>query len=100
LKIDFIDESVDLTSSPDANDYIGSARIPLKRLLTEEAFLGDVPIMNEKNIQNGQVNVQISCYKSNLKPQYGGENQGMGTTLEMQGISRNVLKKIAEALAG
>jgi len=33
LKIDFIDESVDLAATPEANDYIGSVRIPLKEML-------------------------------------------------------------------
>lgn len=30
LKIDFIDESVDIVSEPEVNDYIGCVRIPLK----------------------------------------------------------------------
>ena len=35
LKIDLIDESVDL-SQPNANDYIGSVRIPLRELMLHE----------------------------------------------------------------
>ena len=53
LKIDFIDENVDLDASPEANDYIGSARYSLKGLLTEERFNGKLDIMNEKGIQTG-----------------------------------------------
>lgn len=30
LKIDFIDESVDIVAEPEVNDYIGCVRIPLK----------------------------------------------------------------------
>ena len=48
LKIDFIDESVDLNTQPEINDYIGSARIPLKDIGEKETTLV-YPINNEKN---------------------------------------------------
>lgn len=48
LKIDFIDESVDLNTQPEINDYIGSARIPLKDIDEKETSY-TYPINNEKN---------------------------------------------------
>ena len=50
LKIDFIDENVDLDASPEANDYIGSARVSLKGMLTKDQIDQDLDIMNEKGI--------------------------------------------------
>ena len=50
LKIDFIDDNVDLENNPVANDYIGSARIPLKGMLTSDLFDQEVEITNEKGI--------------------------------------------------
>ena len=49
LKIDFIDEGVDLFEEAKLNrfgDYIGSARIPLKDLLVKEVVKGHFSITN------------------------------------------------------
>jgi hypothetical protein len=71
LKIDFIDEGVDLDASPEANDYIGSARIPLKGMLTSEMFEQDISIMNEKGIETGNVKVRVCFYESSMRPKDG-----------------------------
>jgi hypothetical protein len=68
LKIDFIDESVDLVASPDASDYIGSCRIPLKEMLEKEHLSNVYPIFNEKNMQMGTVDISLQFYNANIKP--------------------------------
>ena len=53
LKIDFIDDSVDITE-PEANDYIGCVRIPLQQMLKQEMMDFDMySILNEKSQQMG-----------------------------------------------
>ena len=59
LKIDFIDESVEMTASG-ARDYIGSARIPLKNLLTQGSLEGDVEIRDEHSGITGKVRVRMT----------------------------------------
>lgn len=61
LKIDFIDESVDLMTQPDVSDYIGSARIPLKEV-SDAPLTRKLPIINEKNMQMGHVEIVLSFY--------------------------------------
>jgi len=46
LKIDLIDESVDITQ-PNAKDYIGSVRVPLRELMINEEFADNFPIKDE-----------------------------------------------------
>ena len=61
LRIDFIDESVDLKATKDADDYIGSARIPLKDVFDQEMkTYTNLPIKNAKMMQTGMVEVQVS----------------------------------------
>ena len=52
LRIDFIDESVDLDDHG-ARDYIGTARIPLRDLAVPKPIKGTFPIHNENNRQCG-----------------------------------------------
>ena len=59
LKIDFIDESVDFTDSPESSDYIGSARHPLKDLLTNKEIKVSLPIVNQRNTHNGEVTMMM-----------------------------------------
>ena len=68
LKIDFIDESVDLDGGKEPMDYIGSCRIPLKEMLKQDTLTDRFPIMNHKNMQMGQVELTLKYYNSNVKP--------------------------------
>lgn len=61
LKIDFIDESVDIEAfkhNPLA-DYIGSVRFPLHKILEETKYEGRFNIVNEKNNIMGQAEIII-----------------------------------------
>lgn len=49
LKIDFIDESVDIINQPDVSDYIGSVRIPFSELAYKNVLESSFPVINEKN---------------------------------------------------
>jgi len=59
LKIDFIDESVEMTATG-SRDYIGSARIPLKELMTRGLMEGDVLIKDEHGSNTGKVLVRMT----------------------------------------
>jgi len=63
--VNFIDESVEIRQR-DISDYIGSARLPLKDLLTKETVEGTLPIKNEKHIQTGTVEVRVTL--SDINP--------------------------------
>ena len=60
LKIDFIDESVALNNDQEISDYIGSARFPL-RLVEDQQKTHVIPIINQKNMTMGQVELQL-CF--------------------------------------
>ena len=61
LRIDFIDEAVELDRDQEVSDYIGSVRIPLKQLLENEIIGKKIyPIHNEKNLQTGDC--EIKCF--------------------------------------
>lgn len=60
LRIDFIDESVDLRANNEVDDYIGSARVKLSDLLETEMKEYKLPIKNAKGMQTGIVEVNIS----------------------------------------
>ena len=57
LKIDFIDESVDMEAFKynEMADYIGSVRFPLHRMLQESSFQGKFEIVNMNKEVMGQV---------------------------------------------
>lgn len=57
LKIDFIDESVDMEAFKynEMADYIGSVRFPLHRMLQESKFEGKFDIYNMKKEIRGHV---------------------------------------------
>ena len=61
LKIDFIDDSADMAASG-TRDYIGSARIPLKDLMSLGRIPDDVPvtIRDEHSGVTGKVFVSIT----------------------------------------
>ena len=59
LKIDFIDESVEMAAAG-ARDYIGSARIPLKNLMSQGSLEGDVEIRDEHSGITGKVKVRMT----------------------------------------
>ena len=59
LKIDFIDESVEMAAAG-ARDYIGSARIPLKNLMSQGSLEGDVEIRDEHSGITGKVRVRMT----------------------------------------
>lgn len=61
FKIDFIDESVEMTQQG-ARDYIGSARIPLKELLARGELAGEVEIRDEHAGITGRVNVRLALH--------------------------------------
>ena len=57
MKIDFIDESVDMEAFKynEMADYIGSVRFPLHRMLQESKFEGKFDIYNMKKEIRGHV---------------------------------------------
>jgi len=61
FKIDFIDESVEMTQGG-SRDYIGSARIPLQNLLTKKELTGMVEIRDEHASVTGAVMVRMALH--------------------------------------
>jgi len=98
LKIDFIDESVDLCATPEANDYIGSVRIPLRDLLTSDRITNNFPIMNEKSMNMGEVEIAIRFYNASVRPEPLSK-EFAAEMLNSQVINKQVLTAIAEKLA-
>ena len=66
LKVDFIDESVDLVTQPDVSDYVGSVRIPLRELLkVDRTGVRTYPVNNEKGLQMGNVDIALGYFDAN-----------------------------------
>jgi hypothetical protein len=84
LRIDFIDEAVELDRDQEVSDYIGSVRIPLKQLLENEIIGKKIyPIHNEKNLQTGDCEISLGFFNSNTSKEL----------LERTGRDLSTLKK-------
>ena len=62
FRIDFIDESVDMTPQAGVRDYIGSARVPLKDLMRVKEFEMEVPIKDEHEVATGSIQVRMALH--------------------------------------
>lgn len=71
MKIDLIDESVDLREGGQS-DYIGSVRIPLRELLINEEFADSLPVKDEMGIETGRMEVKMSCKDYSIYPYAAG----------------------------
>ena len=60
LKIDLIDESVDMTQVGQ-KDYIGSVRIPLREVMMQDEFADCFPVKDEQGNETGRMEVRVSC---------------------------------------
>ena len=87
LKIDFIDEGVDLIEEAKLNrfgDYIGSVRIPLKDLLTKETVKGYFSITNHQNKEMGTAEISLQFMNSNSPQILAAEANDRAITLQTQ----------------
>jgi hypothetical protein len=63
LSIDFLDESVDLRKDG-AQDYIGSARVPLQQVLNKEKLELTTTIIDDNQHEVGKVTLFLSIHDS------------------------------------
>ncbi|CDW86689.1 protein fantom [Stylonychia lemnae] len=97
LKIDFMDESVDLDSNQ--NDYIGSVRIPLNQLLVNEEFEDTLGLVDTENNETGKVQIRISCKDFTPYP-YELNERDLDVEFKMSKITeRDIILKIAKIFA-
>ena len=81
LKIDFIDESVDITQ-PNQRDYIGSARYPLEQLWQKAKVEGDLDVTDEKTYVVGKVKIKLAIHdpaKFTYDNTFSGSNKIVNT---------------------
>lgn len=79
LKIDLIDESVDINAQGGGQkDYIGSVRIALKELMIQEEFADNLPVRDELGQESGRMEVRVSCKDHSPYPYATGAG-GMDT---------------------
>jgi len=100
LKIDFIDESVDI-NQPGQRDYIGSARIPLIELWSKSKIDSALPfpIMDENDREAGAVAVKMAVHDA---AKFVREDAFGDQTTSFVGAKRihtQVVNKVAEKLA-
>mmetsp|Transcript_16383 Transcript_16383/g.11526 ORF Transcript_16383/g.11526 Transcript_16383/m.11526 type:complete len:136 (-) Transcript_16383:1886-2293(-) len=69
LKIDFIDDSVDIRQTS-MRDYIGSARIDLRELLRKGKLDMNAPIIDDLRNQTGSVHVKLAIHDVNQNNTY------------------------------
>ena len=102
LKIDLIDESVDLSHG--ASDYIGSARIPLKDLNVTSNLIEEIadnfPVRDATGAETGRLEVKVSCRDYHgLSADVLGGNGGGDTFIMSKFAEREVVGRIAEKFA-
>ena len=107
MKIDLIDESVDLSANPNAKDYIGTVRIPLRDLITStapEVEIADCfPVRDEAGLEKGRMEVKISYkdYSPYNAALVDGRTGGGGDSFIISKFAeRDIIGKIAEKFAG
>lgn len=107
LKIDLIDESVDLKdSNGDPKDYIGSVRIPLTSFNvsgSESLEIADnFPVRDSGGNETGRMEVKVSCRDvSGLMDGSEDAMHGAGDTFIMSKFAeKEVISKISERFAG
>lgn len=61
LQIDLIDESVDMTVAG-MRDYIGSVRIPLRKLMITGSIADTFAVVDENRRKTGELNVKITMH--------------------------------------
>ena len=100
LKIDLIDESVDLANG--ASDYIGSVRIPLKALNVTSNLFEEItdafPVRDANGVETGRLEVKVGCreYQGLSSDMIGG---GGETYIMSKFTEREVIGSIAEKFA-
>ena len=97
LKIDFIDESVEMEFAG-ARDYIGSARIPLKNLMSQGSLEGDVEIRDEHSGITGKVGVRMTIQDAKRQAEmamYGDASNVM----QHRRMHQDTILKIAEGFS-
>ena len=65
LRIDFIDESVDLDDHG-ARDYIGTARIPLHPLIKHNSIDAEFAVKDENEQHCGRIKVMVAIHDAAL----------------------------------
>lgn len=91
FKIDFIDESVEMTQEG-ARDYIGSARIPLQNLLTRGELVGDIDIRDEHSGITGRVNVRLTLHDARKRAELSmAANDSIGSVMQHKRILNDVI---------
>lgn len=97
LKIDLIDESVEMKEGQD--DYIGSVRIPLREVLMNEELADNFPVKDAMGRETGRMEIKLTCkdYNAYATSAYQGA-EGHGVTLS-KFIEKDIITKISEALA-
>ena len=96
LKIDLIDESVDL-SAQGQTDYIGTVRIPLRELMMNEEFADNFPVKDENGQEAGRMEVKLSCKDYTPYP-YEGADDNKNFTVSKY-AEREIINQIAEKFA-
>jgi len=99
FKIDFIDESVEMTQDG-ARDYIGSARIPLQNLLSRGELVGDVEIRDEHAGITGRVMIRLTIHDARKRAEMSLASDSMGGgIMQHKRIHIDVISRIARFFA-
>eukprot|EP00347_Sterkiella_histriomuscorum_P001912 403370193 len=98
LKIDFIDDSVDMTQ-PNAKDYIGSVRIPLRELMLNEHLEDNFPIYDDNRVETGRVEVKMVCKDFTPYPYELNEADLTGQMKMSKYAEREIIQRIAMKFA-
>ena len=95
LKIDLIDESVDISAQGGGQkDYIGSVRIALKELMIQEEFADNLPVRDEMGVESGRMEVRVSC-KDHVQYPYATGKNGADTFSISKFAEKEIIDQIA-----
>jgi len=98
LKIDLIDESVDLAQAG-AKDYIGSVRIPLREVMLNEEVADNFPVRDENGVEVGRMEVKLACKDYSPYPYGTADDKDLSVFRISKYAEREIVAQIAEKFA-
>lgn len=86
-------------TQPNAKDYIGSVRIPLREVMLNEELSDNFPIYDDNRVETGRVEIKLTCKDFTPYPYELNEGDLTGQMKMSKYAEREIIRKIAMKFA-